>query len=89
MSEQNKMLVFERKDAIQNCKHYDEGDCAKDNGEHSCNDKYCPLPDYDWKEKLFGWVELNEYIVETAYSGMKLNTDVVNSRVLKQKIKEL
>jgi hypothetical protein len=83
MSEQNKMLVFERKDAIQNCKHYDEGDCAKDNGEHSCNDKYCPLPDYDWKEKLLEWIEENE---GTVYER---DIEFVDLDALKQKIKEM
>jgi hypothetical protein len=67
------------------CNDYVECDITSGNREDI--PKNCPLPDYDWKEKLLEWIESMKW--DVAESFMEPEDYVVSFDALKQKIKEM
>jgi hypothetical protein len=83
-----KRFVFETVisfDYYPDCPHYisnnlvdNDAECGK-SGKECCYD-HCPLPDYDWKEKLLEWIESNYFYFDSSPNG---------KNALIQKIKEM
>ena len=71
------------------CNDYVECDIANSNDRKI--PKNCPLPDYDWKEKLLEWIEKNKITEEKsdAFIGEGGYFDYINTDILKQKIQEM
>ena len=70
------------------CNDYVECDIANSNDRKI--PKNCPLPDYDWKEKLLEWIEKESEKYYPVNPDETRKIAILNTmRIVKQKIQEM